>query len=71
MDVAASVFARETMSHVGIAPLTSMFFFDETNRAGHDDFRSAVHDSEALMIHNGAGELLWRPLALVPVEGKT
>ncbi|WP_410482358.1 glucan biosynthesis protein [Ovoidimarina sediminis] len=63
MQVSARLYPRIPLEHVGIAPLTSMFFFDETNRAGHDDFRSAVHDSDGLMIHNGAGELLWRPLA--------
>lgn len=62
MDVTAKIFPRKTLDHVGLAPLTSMFLFDETNRARFDDFRSAVHDSEGLMVHNGAGELLWRPL---------
>jgi hypothetical protein len=28
-----------------------------------DDFRPAVHDSDVLVIDNGAGERLWRPLA--------
>ncbi|WP_299191479.1 glucan biosynthesis protein [uncultured Litoreibacter sp.] len=63
MKVEATLFPREDLPHVGIAPLTSMFLFDQTNRAKFDDFRSAVHDSEGLMVWNGAGELLWRPLA--------
>lgn len=63
MDVSASVFARETMTHVGIAPLTSMFLYDQTNRERFSDFRPAVHDSDGLLIHNGAGEVIWRPLA--------
>ncbi len=62
MDVQAKIFPRRELDHLGLAPLTSMFLFDETNRARFDDFRSAVHDSEGLMVHNGAGELLWRPL---------
>ncbi len=62
MEVEAVLYPRKDLDHVGLAPLTSMFLFDETNRARFDDFRSAVHDSEGLMIHNGAGELLWRPL---------
>ncbi|MEC9310575.1 MAG: glucan biosynthesis protein, partial [Pseudomonadota bacterium] len=28
-----------------------------------DDFRPAVHDSDGLLIENGNGETLWRPLA--------
>ncbi len=63
MDVEATLFARKELDHVGFGPLTSMFLFDETNRNRFDDFRPAVHDSDGLQILNGAGELLWRPLA--------
>ena len=63
MDVTATIFPREDMSHVGVAALTSMFQFDETNRNRFSDFRPAVHDSDGLLIVNGAGETLWRPLA--------
>ena len=63
MDVEATLFARTDMSHVGIAPLTSMFLFDDMDRQRFDDFRPAVHDSDGLLIHNGAGEVIWRPLA--------
>ncbi|PSL19066.1 glucan biosynthesis protein [Shimia abyssi] len=63
MEIKATVFARSDCQHVGLAPLTSMFFFDETNRDRFSDFRPAVHDSDGLLITNGAGETLWRPLA--------
>ncbi|MFK7877540.1 MAG: glucan biosynthesis protein [Paracoccaceae bacterium] len=63
MDVRASLFARTTLNHVGIAPLTSMFLFDQMNRDRFSDFRPAVHDTDGLLIHNGAGEVIWRPLA--------
>ncbi|MEP5633888.1 MAG: glucan biosynthesis protein G [Tateyamaria sp.] len=63
MEVEAEIFARNTLTHVGIAPLTSMFLFDDTDRQRFNDFRPAVHDSDGLMIHNGAGEVIWRPLA--------
>ncbi len=63
MDITATLFARQDMSHVGIAPLTSMFLFDETMRQRFSDFRPAVHDSDGLLIHNGAGEVIWRPLS--------
>lgn len=62
MAVEVTLYPRVNLPHVGFAPLTSMFLFDQTNRAGHDDFRPAVHDSDGLLIHNGAGELLFRPL---------
>ncbi|MDA9865125.1 glucan biosynthesis protein G [bacterium] len=63
VTVTATLFPRVDLTHVGIGTLTSMFFFDETNRNRFDDFRPAVHDSEGLLIVNGNGERLWRPLA--------
>lgn len=63
VDVHATLYPRVALAHVGIAPMTSMFYFDETNRGRFDDFRPAVHDSGGLSIFNGAGEMLWRPLA--------
>jgi periplasmic glucans biosynthesis protein len=39
-----------------------MYFFGPERRAGWDDFRDAVHDSDGLSIVNGAGETIWRPL---------
>ncbi|MEM7567167.1 MAG: glucan biosynthesis protein, partial [Pseudomonadota bacterium] len=62
-DVTAHVFPRRDLANVGIGAQTSMFLFDQTNRARFDDFRPAVHDSDGLLIDNGAGERLWRPLA--------
>ncbi len=61
--VEARLYPRVPLGHAGIAPLTSMFFFDETNRDRFSDFRPAVHDNDGLLIYNGAGEMLWRPLA--------
>ncbi|UWQ84915.1 glucan biosynthesis protein [Leisingera caerulea] len=63
MEVEATLFAREDLNHTGLAPLTSMFLFDATNRNRFDDFRPAVHDSDGLLVVNGNGETLWRPLA--------
>jgi glucans biosynthesis protein len=63
MQVEGVIFPRVEIAKVGVAPLTSMFWFDPTNRAGVDDFRSAVHDSDGLQMLTGAGEWLWRPLA--------
>ncbi len=63
MDVEAELFPRVSLTHVGIGAGTSMFLFDETNRSRFDDFRSAVHDSDGLLVQNGNGEVLWRPLA--------
>ncbi|SLN44076.1 glucan biosynthesis protein [Pseudooctadecabacter jejudonensis] len=63
MEITARIFPRLDMDHVGLAPLTSMFQYDQTNRHRFDDFRPAVHDNDGLQIVNGAGETIWRPLA--------
>ncbi len=63
MEVRAQLFPRVPLTGVGVAPGTSMFLFDQTNRHRFDDFRTSVHDSDGLMVLNGAGEQIWRPLA--------
>lgn len=61
-DIDARLFPRVPLTHAGIAPLTSMYQFDASDRVGVDDYRPAVHDSDGLSIINGQGEQLWRPL---------
>ena len=63
MDVSSVLFARRDVEVAGIAPLTSMFLFDATNRERFDDYRDAVHDSEGLQMITGRGERVWRSLA--------
>jgi periplasmic glucans biosynthesis protein len=63
MDVELTLFPRVDIDQVGIAPETSMFLFDSTNRTAVDDWRPAVHDSDGLMMLTGRGEQLWRPLS--------
>jgi glucans biosynthesis protein len=63
MDVDLTLFPRTEMRVVGIAPLTSMFLFDETNRGRLDDYRPEVHDSDGLMIESKSGEHIFRQLA--------
>ena len=48
IDVEATIFARQEIAHLGLAPLTSMFLFDAKDRGEHDDFRLGVHDSDGL-----------------------
>ena len=60
-DVELTLFPRAEMRVVGIAPLTSMFLFDETNRGRLDDYRPEVHDSDGLQITTQSGEQIFRP----------
>ena len=62
IDVRARVFLREGVTKLGLAPLTSMFFFGENQRPPPDDFRPEVHDSDGLSIHASTGEWIFRPL---------
>ena len=63
MDVSCTILPRVELPHVGLGALTSMFLYDQTSARRFGDFRPAVHDSDGLLVHNGAGELLWRPLS--------
>lgn len=62
MEVTARLFFRADVAQVGIAPLTSMFLYDEKNRARFDDYRPQVHDSDGLRLVRRDGDVLWRPL---------
>lgn len=62
MDVDAALYFRKPVEKLGIAPLTSMYLFGENTKNRFDDYRPEVHDSDGLLMHNGAGEWLWRPL---------
>ena len=62
VDVDVRLFSRRDIRKLGIAPLTSMFFFGENTTRSFDNFRPEIHDSDGLMIENGTGEWLWRPL---------
>jgi len=62
VGVEARLFPRKPIKKLGIAPLTSMFFFGESSRRRFDDFRPEVHDSDGLLLHFDSGEWLWRPL---------
>jgi len=67
IEVEAVLFPRSDLDRVGLATGTSMFLFGPDDRVRVDDFRSEVHDSDGLLMINGQGEHLWRPLAN-PVE---
>ncbi|MGR3465427.1 glucan biosynthesis protein [Limimaricola sp.] len=66
IEVTARLFFRRAPEQLGVAPLTSMYLFSETNRAAFDDYRPAVHDSDGLRIERRDGDVLWRPLSNPP-----
>jgi glucans biosynthesis protein len=62
MEVEAALFLRRDVARLGLAPLTSMYWYSETLRSPGNDWRPEVHDSDGLALWTGAGERIWRPL---------
>lgn len=62
IDVQSELYFRAPVRQLGLAPLTSMFYFSEHSERRFDDFRPQVHDSDALQIIRGSGDVLLRPL---------
>ncbi|MEJ2409274.1 MAG: glucan biosynthesis protein [Novosphingobium sp.] len=63
-DVRARLYFRRDIARLGIAPASSMYWYDQ-----HDvraDWRPEIHDSDGLAIWSGTGERIWRPLENAP-----
>lgn len=61
-DVTATLWLRGDVERLGIAPLTSMYWYGKNNRFTAGDWRPEIHDSDGLEILAGNGERIWRPL---------
>ena len=61
-SVTANLYMREDVERLGIAPLTSMFWYSEKDKTVAKDWRPEIHDSDGVAIHTGAGQHIWRPL---------
>ncbi|QXP90486.1 glucan biosynthesis protein [Methylococcus capsulatus] len=62
MEIEAALFLRKDIERLGIAPLTSMYWFSETAKPTGVDWRPEVHDSDGLALWTGVGEHIWRPI---------
>jgi glucans biosynthesis protein len=62
MGVKAVLFPRKKIDKLGIAPLTSMYYYGVGNHKPKDKAFQAAHDSGGLLIHTARGKWLWRPL---------
>ena len=62
-DIEAELHFRKAVGLVGLAPLTSMYWYGLSDRAPADDWRPQIHDSDGLAMWTGQGERMWRPLA--------
>lgn len=62
MEIETAIHLRKDVERLGIAPLTSMFWYSETLKPTAIDWRPEVHDSDGLALWTGPGERAWRPL---------
>ena len=62
MDIDSALYPRKAIDRLGIAPLTSMFFYGKNDRRAVNDWRPEIHDSDGLSMWTGSGEWIWRPL---------
>jgi len=62
-DVRAVLFFRKEVDQLGIAPLSSMFWYGENTSNTFGGLRPEVHDSDGLLLHNDNDEWVWRPLS--------
>ena len=63
LQVQSVLFPRKSVELMGIAPLTSMFYYGENTLRPAGEWRPQVHDSDGLLIHDSpSDEWMWRPL---------
>jgi periplasmic glucans biosynthesis protein len=53
---------RKPLETIGLAPLTSMFWFGKQSERKFNDYRPEVHDSDGLLMRTQSGEWVWQPL---------
>ncbi len=64
VDIKSRLYFREDVESLGVAPLTSMYWYGENSSSRNFDYRPEVHDSDGLLIDHADGEVMWRPLDL-------
>jgi glucans biosynthesis protein len=67
VDIHASLYFRQAVERLGIAPFSSMYLFAE-NAKNHfnDNVHPEIHDSDGVLMHNNADEWVWHPLQQQP-----
>ena len=66
IDVECNLFTRKDIVKLGIAPMTSMYWFSEYDKSYQLEWRPGAHDSDGLALWTGAGERIWRPIVNPP-----
>jgi glucans biosynthesis protein len=58
---------HKPLTTIGMAPLTSMFWYGANSERKFDDYRPQVHDSDGLLMRLENDEMVWRPLENGPI----
>ena len=61
-DVDTALFPRRSIAELGLMPMTSMFWYDQANRATRTDWRPEIHDSDLFSFVGADGATHGRPL---------
>ena len=73
LAVRSVLFTRERIEQLGIAPLTSMYFYGENTPRPPDAWRPEVHDSDGLLVRDDLGNWTWQPLlnpSRITIQGR-
>ena len=63
MRIKSTIFFRKKIKKMGVAPLSSMFYYGKNSGPRNDgDFRLEVHDSDGFLTENKLCEWTWHPL---------
>lgn len=62
VDVEGTLFPRVALDHVGLAGMAASYLFGPNDRRNVDDLRPGVYEVNGLLVANGWGETLWRPV---------
>jgi periplasmic glucans biosynthesis protein len=66
-EISMVLHARQDVHRLGVAPLTSMYWYGKLNRDHALDWRPEIHDSDGLAMWTSEGEHIWRPLNNPPI----
>ena len=61
-SIESRLYFRAAVRRLGVAPLTSMFWYGQGDHTRAIDWRPQIHDSDGLSMWTGGGERIWRPL---------
>jgi glucans biosynthesis protein len=68
MDVESAVYLRQDVSRLGLAPLTSMYWYSEKAKITAIDWRPEIHDSDGLALWTGAASASGVPSTTRPAS---